>query len=458
MSNARIRAGADQADCISRIANGKEDQLVALAKDIAENGLSTAPLLVQPNADGQYIVWDGNRRVTALKLLDNPSLAPNAQLRKRFEALRKQYPQAIGPVEVLASTDTDSLVREVVSRHGGGLDGAGQLVWSTLMRTFFLTSHGLPEQNKRAAMLFLWADEHGVTLPDDFPLTNVTRMLTKKNLQRLGFEEKDDKVVPSVAVEVALHVAKTIAHDFGKRGTVGVSDVFKPDQADAYVERVRVVVGLEKAAGQAEGTGSKTPTSTNNGGEPKGSSPNTAGAAGNQGTETDGKDVATTEGESTKPPGRPRGPAKASWDRDKLFRGNAAGFSVPRDQVKVANVVAELRVLSSRKTPLAVAALFRMLIELSTMRYYETNGIEDKGGATHKRIATAAHHMLKANLISDSVYQRVLDRTTQSDGMLEYNALNKFMHGWASHPDTQQINVLWDELESYVVACWTPTV
>ncbi|MCW9790168.1 hypothetical protein [Escherichia coli] len=42
--NARIRAGRDQNNCISRILR-KENQMLVLMEDIAENGLTTMPRL-----------------------------------------------------------------------------------------------------------------------------------------------------------------------------------------------------------------------------------------------------------------------------------------------------------------------------------------------------------------------------------------------------------------------------
>jgi len=99
--NARIRSGSDQADCIARILR-KPEQLIALAADIAENGLSTTPILVEPTDRRRYIVWDGNRRVTALKLLNDPNLCSVASLRRRFEAIRQKHAGSIpGRVDCL---------------------------------------------------------------------------------------------------------------------------------------------------------------------------------------------------------------------------------------------------------------------------------------------------------------------------------------------------------------------
>lgn len=455
VSNARIRSGADQSDCITRIAVGKEDQLIALANDIAENGLSTTPILVRPEGNGQFVVWDGNRRVTALKLLNKPGLAPTASLKRRFEAIKLKYPRTPSKIEVLASRNREALIKEVVSRHGGGQQGAGQLDWSALMRTFFLTAHGQPEPNKRAAHLFLWGEEHGVTLSDDFPITTITRFLTKDVLKRIGFKESAGKVVPVLPVETAIAVVRRLANDFDRlSGSRGVDDVRKTDQADEYLSTILVELGVE-AAVTRDGTEGPSGggTGAGSGGSTPPSNKKPTGGTGDRDTETGGaEDASAGNAGETKPP-RPRAPDKPTWDRPKLFRARSAGFRVPTSETKAYNILAELNKLKTDETPFAVAALFRMLIELGTKRYYEKNALPNKNG-THQKIAAVAVDMFGKGLISEATKSQVLRRTTEVEGMLNYNTLNEYMHAWSAHPSKQPIHVLWDELESYVAACW----
>jgi len=457
VSNARIRSGADQSDCIARIAMGKEEQLIALANDIAENGLSTAPILVRPEGIGQFVVWDGNRRVTALKLLHKPSLAPTAALKRRFESIKAKYPGSPSKVDVLASSSREALVKEVVARHGGGQQGAGQLDWSALMRTFFLTAHGQPEPNKRAAHLFLWAEEHGVAIPDDFPITTITRFLSKEVLKRLGFRESAGKVAPVLPTETAISVVRRLAADFDRvNGSQTVEDVRTTEKADIYLSRMLIELGVESAENKA----GVEDTSHQTGGDDMAGTRVSPGAKadggkGGVGTYANGAggDNANDGGTEDTKPARPRAPNKPTWDRPKLFKGRSAGFIVPPSEVKAYNILAELNKLKTIETPFAVAALFRMLIELSTKRYSEKNALPPKNG-THQKIAAAAVDMFARGLISESTKIQVLRRTTEVDGMLNYNTLNEYMHAWSAHPSLQPIHVLWDELESYVVACW----
>jgi len=67
--------------------NNREQHMKNLAKDIVETSEIYEPPLVSPEGD-KFIVFDGNRRVTCLKVLEDPRKAPNAELQRYFAELR----------------------------------------------------------------------------------------------------------------------------------------------------------------------------------------------------------------------------------------------------------------------------------------------------------------------------------------------------------------------------------
>src|SRR5262245_7400478 len=70
--------------------NHREQHRKALAKDIVENGEVYEPPLVSPDGE-KFVVFDGNRRVTCLKVLEEPRKAPNSELQQYFADLRSQW-------------------------------------------------------------------------------------------------------------------------------------------------------------------------------------------------------------------------------------------------------------------------------------------------------------------------------------------------------------------------------
>lgn len=91
-----VRFGGDvaqsQREAIELIMADPDDgkKLLRLANHIAENGLDPTELqLVTPDGDSNYVVLEGNRRLTALKLLQKPDLCPDEKLLKGFIEAQK---------------------------------------------------------------------------------------------------------------------------------------------------------------------------------------------------------------------------------------------------------------------------------------------------------------------------------------------------------------------------------
>lgn len=160
--NARIRTGSDQRNCISRILR-KEKQMLVLIEDIAKNGLTTMPILIMPTQNNKWIVKDGNRRITALKLLNAPEICPEPQLISKIMNIVEKYKDNISPyVDCLCSENPKAIFDEIVARHSGAREGAGQYDWFAYMRTIYLLNNGHPTDYKRAGQYMSWAEKEGV--------------------------------------------------------------------------------------------------------------------------------------------------------------------------------------------------------------------------------------------------------------------------------------------------------
>ena len=77
----------------------QKGKLVVLAKDIFENGLSPTDLIMvvrMTEGKNQYKVLEGNRRVTCLKLIDNPNFIPGeyASIRRQFQSMANNKERA----------------------------------------------------------------------------------------------------------------------------------------------------------------------------------------------------------------------------------------------------------------------------------------------------------------------------------------------------------------------------
>lgn len=467
--NARIRSGKDQAECISRILR-KEDQLIALAKNIAENGLSTVPILIWKDTRGKWVVMDGNRRVTALKLLNNPDLCPIEKPRRQLAAIKAQYAHNIpSSIDCLASDDPEAIVNEILLRHSGALSGAGQLDWTTYWRTAFMLQHHRSDPNRRVGQYLLWAEERGISIDDSFPVTNLVRFINEANLKKLGFKVQDDALAPILHEDVCKQMAIKIINDFGLEQK-SVNTVFTPEQQQAYLNEVRQFAGLNPSSAGSDARADK---------EERGGAGQSDGRQSEGGNTTEGRadsDRRSEEsddrraedesdrrnegqgerrhGDDTSGGAKERGSRpKPPWDRPKLFPRATFPIVLPDDATKVRSVVADLCKLETEKTTLAVAVLLRVLIEMSNAHYRAKNGLKESDGLRGGVLDSARKMHADGKLTVDQF--EVIDRRTKSENdMLNINTLQAFVHKSTFHPDRQSLHTFWDDVRWFVIQCW----
>lgn len=385
--NARIRSGSSQEECIAKVLK-KSDQLIVLIKSIVKDGLSTTPILITPysNEQGKWVVKDGNRRITALKLLNRPGLCPDVVLREKIIGIATSSTDIPAAVDCLSSSNTESILKEVISRHSGAQEGAGQLDWSAYLRTFYLLNNNQYSEYKRAGQYCLWAEQQGIFIDDEFPISTISRFLNTENLELIGFRIVNDELVEDLPKDKLVGMARKIITDFTNKN-LNVDDVKKNEQAQQYLETVRKSVGLtakiiveiidqprdnDKATTLIDPKNNPVSTS------PQESIPAAAVYLGQQ-----------------------VGNRKASWDRTKLFHPGSPKPSIPISHNKVRSVVAEITNLNVSKTPIAVGFLLRVLIDFSTKQFSTARSIKDQGGLA-KNVLINAKAMANEGLIDAS--------------------------------------------------------
>ncbi len=98
--NPRFVHGASQRDVLQKILDDQREKLFSLAESISADGMNPVERLLvlrDSKQTSKFVVLEGNRRLAALTILENPSILSSlelaAPLRRRFEEVAAQTPE-----------------------------------------------------------------------------------------------------------------------------------------------------------------------------------------------------------------------------------------------------------------------------------------------------------------------------------------------------------------------------
>ncbi|MBR2171776.1 hypothetical protein [Sphingopyxis sp.] len=400
---------------IAWLFNEREQHMRNLTKDIVERGEIYEYPLVSPEK-AQFIVFDGNRRVTCLKLLENPRRAPTGELQAFFKEQRARW---AGPfpkkISCQVESDRDRIDEILFRRHTGTQNGVGQSTWDDRMKATFVTRTGkgggpsvADEIEKRLA------DANLLPTRRKIPRSTLNRLLSAEPLRkRVGISMKGGKFGFTHDEGTSLGALARIASDLASRQVV-LGDIWDIDGKQDYLNSL-----------QEEGV-----------------LPNPADTI-----------VDDDESKRTAKPAKARPTAKASPTlRSTLIPQKEFGLSWPGRLQRHHQIWEELQFhLDLRLHPNAVSVLLRVLLELALENYITQAGVtihdNDKLAA---RLEKAGLHLKAAGKI-DGKQMDVIRKFKQGDKLVSADTLNKYVHSPNFAPSPEHLASMWDSLADVVV-------
>jgi len=130
--NYRFDPVDNQDKAIDLMINEKGRDILNLAKHIIDNGLDPAKdFRVMKSGSNNYIVLDGNRRITAIKCLLNPILIKDEKLKKSFYDLIVSQKKPIKNVSCYIYSNEKEAAKWIKLDHTGKNEGVGQDSWGS---------------------------------------------------------------------------------------------------------------------------------------------------------------------------------------------------------------------------------------------------------------------------------------------------------------------------------------
>lgn len=235
--NPRFPPVNSQREAIQVMLKDLGDEIINLASDIYQNGLNPSSKLISFKADGKYVDGDGNRRLTALKILETPSLADSEpKIRKKIDTILKKNGSIPSEVDCVIFKNREDAKHWISINHRGQQEGRGQIPWDSEQTNRFEGKHTIGLE-----ALDLLSHRGLITAEDKAKINKTTldRLLSYKSVKsklsigkngsHFSFENVDNlkKTV------LALRGKKVDEVYTAKKGTSFVNDILTADSTDS---------------------------------------------------------------------------------------------------------------------------------------------------------------------------------------------------------------------------------
>lgn len=249
------------------LAEHLQRKILALAKHIVAHGLNPADLpIVMPTNDDlkRYLVLEGNRRLVALKGLENPDSLQGAvdnDVLTQMRELSKTYQTTpVESVMCLSVKNRDEARPWIELRHTGENQGAGIVSWGSDEAARFRARSG-PVEIHTQALNFLEKDGH--LTPEKrrrVPATSFKRLLATPEVRaKVGLDLKDGELIFLADAKPIAKALLFIAEELAS-GRTKTEDIYTRPKRVKYAKNLpeEIVVKPTIKDGRPMGGGKKT--------------------------------------------------------------------------------------------------------------------------------------------------------------------------------------------------------
>jgi len=409
-------------------------------RSLAENGQSDIDkVLVTPlrGVPDKYVVKEGNRRVAALKLLNDPSLCDDELFRRRIESVNVSD-QLSFDIECVNIKDQRRVAWLMGLRHLGEQGGVGTSKWGAVEKDRH-TQDVLGGNRYWRSLYFIdYAKNHGLITDQQVArlndrITTLDRLISNKDFKAtLGVAYKDRNVLLTIPEDIHRLLLRGVLEQISLPG-FKVKEVYGSDDKFDFLTRVveQAKAAQEKATQGVNGEpGSKHPQSEGVIREPAASS--SAEVSADLNANSAAKDEKAKLIEKQRPQKTRKEPDPAK--RDKLFIGSIA---IPSVESKCSRLYHQIDSLKLSEHGLVVACAARALVDISMQIYIDQFSL----GATEKKnrfgqialpdmVKICAEHLFSNGHISKDLKNSILSgEVSNPNSFASPQALHSFLHG-----------------------------
>jgi hypothetical protein len=427
LENPRHDRIEDQESVIAEFLDRQGDKIIRLVKDIAAEGTNPAdlPIVIPAETEsGKFIVVEGNRRVVALKLLENPELVMlvgKAVYKRRLEELSKQFgsnrPDSLQCVVFPNREDANHWIE---LRHTGQNNGVGIVEWDAASVARF--------KKGQSWMALQVVDYVKSKIPDDaelrrqidrISLTNVARLVNDPDVRTaLGIRAENGRLKSNQSEEEVQRALIKVVTDIATR-KIKVDNIKKKTQRQKYIEDLS--------------RNGHTPSSAK------------------MRVQSWGLPVSPVKGGIRR--GRP-----PSSSRKALIPSNCV---LRISQHRINDIHRELKATDVDKYPNCSSVMLRVFLELSLDEFIDLQKVPLKKSKTPKKwpslsskILAVADFLEGKGVLTRAQLMFMRSSAKKKNELFSADMLHTYVHNRHLAPKASEIKTTWDNMQSFMEALW----
>ncbi|SMG40629.1 hypothetical protein [Dethiosulfovibrio salsuginis] len=432
-SNYRTGEKLTQEKSIEALIQDQGDKIINLAIDISKNDLSPldniAVYVDSDNGGEKFTVVEGNRRILALKILNNPSLLDKTALEIKKKNILALDKKSFEKILCVVFSNREDATRWMSLKHTGENEGKGVVQWSARAKSRFEQSGG-NKKNKNATEILDFLGKNGVKIDNDYPITNLQRLLgTPEVRETLGITGTNP-IRTKVPPDQFKPLMEKVVADLSQIGAL--NRIKQREDRLAYVEGLGIKPSIEGEEWSLE-TNSEGKTEPN---KSKHSQDNSS-------TTPENSESTTKTKKRTKP---------SASNRKKFI---PSSFQLSIDQHRTNDIFRELKKLNSGEHPNACAVLIRVFLELSLEGFMQKSGLHfNDNTPLHAKINTCMKYMEENNMMTENQIHPIKVMTSNPASFFSTKTLNAYVHNSKMIVDPTTLNNTWDTLSDFIEKLW----
>lgn len=473
----------NQVHAIQGMVEAQGGKILALAEDIQKFGLNPSEsFIVVQDSDSGYIVLEGNRRLCAIRLLENPLISINKYSPKnRGILLNLSASYIMKPVDsvfCVVFEDSFSADHWIQLRHQGESGGAGIVKWGAAESSRYGERFGKKEVHMQIIDLLV---EKGLISTEQqlkIPVTSFRRIVEQRYIRdTLGYDFHNGFIDQNEFSSLALNVLQIAALELAN-GEKVTGDIYTKDLRAGYINGI--IARLQPGEEEATAAASKDSDATSSA-EKSASNNDSTKESNEQADETtsyekqddqqanrdsaQAGDSTTANRKSTATEAKGAKSTAASAKTSKDINRNylpSLGVKLSIEHKRISKIFNELKDLELDKYPNAVSVLFRVFVELSIDAFIIKNSSRfpgknpaDGNYKLHIKMVDVGQDLLNQGKIKE-FEMRSVRQVAASDSYQPrtITTMNQHVHNLAVNPVVADLRASWDNLQAFIEAIW----